>query len=523
MADQTLPATIINRLRHNLQAAAIPATDDDLAGIVEKGFLSRMPDFERLLEETSGEVVPDYLGWEAPPKTRRPTSIHLPPNGERGIGPVATQLRNRERSPVELVEACLAQVAARDPQTNAMQLLLAEEARAAAHKAEAEIAAGYHRGLLHGVPVAVKDLLAMAGTVTTAGSKILAGHVTDYDATAVARLRAAGAIIIGKTRMSEYAYSPGSNNSHYGSTANPHNLDHDAGGSSSGSAAAVATGMAYAALGSDTGGSIRIPATHCGVVGFKPTYGRLSLHGAVPLSWSLDHLGPLTQTVADSAIMLLALSGHDPLDRRTRQNQPSPVPEHLHEGVAGLRIGVLRDDGSGNRLASDEVLGAWRAGLARLEAAGATLVELDMLEMERLRLLNVGIMAMEAAAYHTPNLRTRLDDFGPFMRQRVLAAFAYGPGAFQRAQQARAVLRQRCLAYFQQVDLISTPPVPEVAPPLGTPTPTFFTGPFNLLGWPAIVVPCGRSSSGVPLAMQLVGKPWDEATVLRAAAVVEAR
>jgi aspartyl-tRNA(Asn)/glutamyl-tRNA(Gln) amidotransferase subunit A len=337
----------------------------------------------------------------------------------------------------------------------------------------------------------------------------------------VARLRAAGAVIVGKTRMSEFAYSPGSNNGHYGPTANPFDPARDTGGSSSGSGAAAATGMAFAALGSDTGGSIRIPAAHCGLVGVKPTHGRASLAGAVTLSWSLDHPGPLARSVADAALLLELIAGPDPRDGRTLRPAPAFGAVGVTASARGLRVGLLRDDGTGQPLGSEAV----RAGVARaaeaLGAAGAELLELDVPEIDDLRLLNGALIAMEAGALHLPWLRARLDDYGEFMRHRVLSVFAYGPADFVRGQQARAQLRRRCARLFEQIDVLALPCVPDIAPELGVPTPTTFTGPFNCLGWPAVSVPAGLSAEGLPLAVQLVAAPWDEHTALRATYAVE--
>ena len=531
------PEPIVERLRSNLRAAGIRFTEADIQGILEQGFLRTVAAFEAILERTPVKPIPDYLDfWEGPASEDVRARPEPPGSAEQGvaqgtdtdrrdatIGAIAERIRRREVSPVELTERALARIAERDPILNAFQLVLAEPARAAARRAEREIAAGTYRGPLHGVPIAVKDLLAMAGTPTTAGSKILAGWVTDFDATAVERLVSAGAVIVGKTRLSEFAYSPGSNNPHYGPTRNPHDLERDTGGSSSGSAAAVADGLVYGALGTDTGGSIRIPAALCGIVGLKPTYGRISLHGVVPLAWSLDHLGPMTRSVADAALMLAALAGPDPRDPRTRR-APPPVPSWLDGiggGVKGLRIGVLRNDGSGGVTGTPAALDAWHAGLAVLERAGAELVEIAVPELADLWILNSAILAAEAAAYHEPMLRARPTDFGPFVFQRLLTSYAYGPGAFVRAQQARAALRHRCAALFEHIDLLSTPAQPDAAPSLGTPAWTRLTGPFNILGWPAISVPVGTTADGLPLGLQLIGRPWDEATVLRAAWAIE--
>ncbi|HUZ02908.1 MAG TPA: amidase [Thermomicrobiaceae bacterium] len=524
---------LMGRARANLRAAGIDVEESDLEGMVERGFLANVAAFEAIASQTPTDLVPDYLkAWgderfgvpEPPPAAGG--SAPLPAAREAGhptLAETARRIQARAISPVELVEQTLARIAERDPALNAFQVVLADEARGAARQAEREIAAGDYRGPLHGVPIAAKDLLAMRGTRTTAGSKILADWETDFDAAAIERLRAAGAVIVGKTRMSEFAYSPASNNAHYGPTHNPWNLEHDTGGSSSGSGSAVADGLVYGALGSDTGGSIRMPAALCGIVGLKPTFGRVSLHGAVTLSWSLDHLGPMTRGVRDAALMLQVLAGPDARDPRARA---VPVPDYaaaLESGVRGLRVGVLGDDGSGRPLGTDEALAAWRGGLAALERNGAELVEIDLPGMQDLRVLNSAIIAMEAAAYHQPMLRQRLGDFGGFMRHRILSAYAYGPASLVQAQQARIARRRQFDAIFARVDLLSTPSMPYGAPLLEDPgRNTVFTGPFNALGWPAITVPVGLTAERLPLGIQLAGRPWDEATVLRAAAVVEA-
>ncbi|MEK7824162.1 MAG: amidase, partial [Candidatus Eisenbacteria bacterium] len=529
MSGSEAPGWIVDRLRRNLRDEGILLDERDLERILETGLLRTALAFEALDADNPGDVVPDYVAarGEAAPRASAapapgppgPRTIAVAP--EDSIAAIAESIWSRRISPVELTERALERIAARDPELNAFQLVLTELARASARAAEAEIAAGRYLGPLHGVPVAVKDLLSLAGTPTTAGSKILGDRVSEVTAAAVERLLEAGAVIVGKTRLAEFAYSPGSNNPHYGPTRNPHDPTRDTGGSSSGSGAAVAAGMVFAALGTDTGGSIRIPASLCGIVGLKPTFGRVSLDGAVPLSWSLDHLGPMTRTVADAALMLEALAGHDARDPRT---PPVPVPaysEGLESGVRGLRIGVVGDDGAGEPLGTREAEDAWHAGLAALASAGATLVPIDLPVMAQLRVVNGALLAMEAATYHRRWLRERAADYGEFARLRLLSAHAYAPGAFIRAQQARAALRATVDALVAHLDLLSTPTMPEAAPPLGVPAPTRFTAPFNLLGWPAISVPVGRSAGGLPLGLQLTGKPWDEATLLGAARVVE--
>lgn len=527
MSSSALDASqMLERLRINLHAAGIPATDTDFENFLESGSLPFYETFERALSLLSGDTLPDYLAaWSpagAPEIAAAATSSAPTSASTTTIAGVAPLLRSRQLSPVELTEEALQRIKQRDSTLNAFQLALNEQARAAARRAEQEIAAGNYRGPLHGVPVAIKDLLAMGGTVTTAGSKVHANRVTNYDSAAVERLSAAGAIIVGKTRLSEFAYWPGSTNPHYGLTHNPWNLAHDTGGSSSGSAAAVADGLVFGALGSDTGCSIRIPAAFCGIVGLKPTFGRASLYGCDPLSWSLDHLGPLTRSVEDAALLLAALAGYDERDPRTRRNSEFALPANLHGGVKGLRIGALREDGSGRAFANEETLAGWRKALAALEEQGAILVEIDLPEMEQMRSISGSLLAMEAATVHAPMLAAHYDLYGPFARGRLVRAFMYGPRDLVRAQQARQTIRRRWDRIFDRVDLLSAPAHHDAAPKLGDPASTALMNSFNALGWPAITVPCGLNQAGLPLSIQLIGRPWDEATMFRAAQSVEA-
>jgi AtzE family amidohydrolase len=529
MGGPKTPDWMVDRLRANLRAEGIPLTDQDLGRILELGLLRTAIAFEALDAGIPNDRLPDHLaGWgDAPPEIPPPPApLALGASAETdgpqdSISAIAERIRSGHVSPVELAERALETIAERDPELNAFQLVLSEHARESARAAERDIAAGRYLGPLHGVPVAIKDLLDMAGTPTTAGSRVLDPAPRAASATAVERLEAAGAVIVGKTRLPEFAYSPGSNNPQFGPTRNPHDPTRDAGGSSSGSGAAVATGMVFAALGSDTGGSIRIPASLCGIVGLKPTFGRVSLHGAVPLSWSLDHVGPMTRSVADAALMLEALAGADPRDPRTRSIPVPSVTPRLLAGVRGLRIGVLGNDGETEPLGTPEALAAWRTGLEALTSAGATLEAMDLPELATSRVINYAIIALEAAVHHRPWLRERSADYGEFARLRLLSAYGYRSGAYLRAQQARATLRATMDESFERMDVLSTPTMPDGAPLLGVPAPTRFTAPFNLLGWPAISVPVGRTAGGLPLGLQLAGRPWDEATVLRAAGVVE--
>lgn len=521
---------LADRLRANLRAAEIPAPEVDVERLIEEGALSRMEPYLRALRDVDDSVEPDYV-----PVAAVVASDAAARGEQRGSGPgddlssdtvsgVAALLRDGAVSPVELVERALRRIEERDGALNAFQLVLDDRARAAARHAEAEIARGEWRGPLHGVPVAVKDLFDVAGTVTTAGGRRASWPPSAVDAAAVARLEQAGAVVVGKTRLPEYAFWPGSTNPHYGPTANPRDPSRDAGGSSSGSAAAVADGMAHAALGSDTGGSIRIPAAFCGVVGLKPTYGRVSLEGCVPLAWSLDHGGPLTRSVEDAGLLLDVLSGAQAStsDAAPRAGGLSPSTDlDASTELSGWRVGVLGDDGTDRPLASDEALEQWRRSLRALEAAGATLIDVDLPEMATLRAVNFLILSAEAASYHTSGLRERYDEYGEPCRSRLLTGFAYDATDLVQAQRKRRAIRRRWERLLGRFDLMSTPSQPDVAPALGGMGSVKFTSPFNALGWPALSVPFGAGEGGLPLATQLVGAPWREDLVLRAGRALE--
>ncbi len=439
----------------------------------------------------------------------------------RSIAEVGRLIQTGEVSPVELAEASLTAIDRANPVLNAFRTTTPERALKQARAAEAEIRSGAYRGPLHGIPIAVKDLMDMRGETTPAGSKVLADVVAGEDSEVVRLLDEAGAVIVGKTSMPEFAFSPASNNSHYGPVPNPWDHSRDSGGSSSGSGAAVAAGLVLGATGSDTGGSIRMPATLCGIAGIKPTFGRVSGRGAATLSWSLDHMGPMTRTVEDAAIMLKIMAGVDPGDPRTRRVPVDDYPATVEQGVAGLRVGVLTDDGLGP-LGTPAVLEGLRAGASALEEARAQLVEIAAPELSDLSALYGTILVLEAAAAYEHFLAHRLDDLGDFARDRMLVAYAYSPLTFVRAQQARTILRERIAERLRGVDLLALPGMPHEAPPLGVvQSNTRFTGAFNALGWPAMVVPVGLGEGGLPVAIQLVARPWMEALVFRAARVIE--
>jgi aspartyl-tRNA(Asn)/glutamyl-tRNA(Gln) amidotransferase subunit A len=434
---------------------------------------------------------------------------------------VAELVARREVSPVELTQLSLDAIEQANPTQNSFRLVMPERALEAARAAEAEIAAGTYRGPLHGMPIAVKDLVDIAGETTAAGSKVLADRVASEDSEVVRLLREAGSVITGKTSMPEFAFSPGSNNQHYGPVPNPWNTERDTGGSSSGSGAAVASGLVYGATGSDTGGSIRMPATLCGIVGLKPTFGRVSARGGVTLSWSLDHFGPMTRTVLDAAIMLDVLAGYDAGDPRTRRVPAGGYADAVEGGVEGLRIALVTDDGGGP-MGTPGVMDGLKAGVRTLEDAGAIVEEVVVPELVEFSALYGALLVIEAAAYYETFLRDRPDDLGEFARDRLLLAYAYSPAFFVQGSQARAAIRRTIEERLAGFDLVAVPGMPHEAPPLGVVQQnTRYTGPFNALGWPAIVVPVDLGADNLPVAIQLAARPWQEPLVLRAGRVVE--
>ncbi len=438
-------------------------------------------------------------------------------------------IARKEVSPVEVVRAHLERVTALDGRLKAFITVCGEQAVDAARAAEARLMAGNAAGPLLGVPYGPKDLYHTEGVRTTGGSKILADFVPAQDATVVARLAVAGLIVLGKLNMHEFAYGPEGLNAHYGDARNPwdRNAHRIAGGSSSGSGVAVAAALVPGALGSDTGGSIRIPASLCGISGVKPTYGRVSRAGVLPLSWSMDHAGPMARTVEDCALMLGAMAGYDPADPTT---SVLPVPDYaaaLTGDVKGLRVGLLRAHFTD--VAAPEVRAAVEKAAKTLEQAGAVVDEVNLAEVVHVPSASFAIVATEALAYHAEWMRTRAAEYQPDVRERLrMGAFVSGVH-YVRAQQVRQLVRQEVDAVLARRDVLLAPATPIPAPVLGEKTTALgdgpsdvraalirFTRPFNFSGHPACSVPCGFTAGGLPIGMQLVGRPFDEATVMRA-------
>jgi aspartyl-tRNA(Asn)/glutamyl-tRNA(Gln) amidotransferase subunit A len=385
---------------------------------------------------------------------------------------------------------------------------------------------------LHGIPISIKDLFATRGVRTTAGSKVLAKWIPDFDATAVARLHQAGMVLVGKTNMHEFAYGVTNDNPHYGPARNPWDPTRVPGGSSGGSAAAVASSQCTASLGSDTGGSIRTPAAVCGVVGLKPTYGRVSRYGAIPLAWSLDHVGPLTKSVEDAAIMLAAIAGPDPNDPSASSR---PLPDYRKEmrgSIRGLRLGVPRRyffehvDPEIQKLVSEAI--------RQLESMGTTTVEVDIPDLESCSAMEAHITLAEAASYHEPYLKKQADDYSPGVRTNLEAGRYLLATDYVKSQRARTLLQRTFNEAFNRADVIVSPTLPAFSPPVGevwvqsgdlreNVIDAFlrFNIPYDLTGFPAISIPCGLSSIGLPIGLQIAGRAFDETTVLRVANAYE--
>lgn len=440
---------------------------------------------------------------------------------------VSEHVRAGRLSPVDVTQACLRQIELHGERLNPFITLTADLALAMARETEREIVAGTYRGPLHGIPLVLKDLLDTRGVRTTGGSRLFMERVPDEDATVVRLLREAGAVFLGKTGMPEFAVHPTSTNPVFGAVRNPWNPTYDTAGSSSGTAAALAAGMAYGGPGSDTGGSIRMPSAACGLVGLKPTWGRVSLRGVLPLCALHDHVGPMARTVRDAALLLDAMTRYDPNDPYSRADSSGASPvdsDQMETGLRGLRVAYLTDDGGGP--VEEEISDAVRAGVLTLERAGAGVDEMVIPILGTLWYDDDMIPPLEESeTAHDYGfwLHERPDDLTEGFRDFVERGLRRtGPEVMQARRNLSNVLYQveRALEGF---DLLLTPTLGMFPPPTGEERLELlrFTNPWNANGWPAISVPVGLSSEGLPIGMQIIARPWQEALLLRAARVIE--
>ena len=440
------------------------------------------------------------------------------------LAEAASALRARSVSSIELTTASIEQADRLDARLGTYLCRADEAALRAAEQADAELASGLDRGPLHGIPVGVKDIVATSDLPTTAQSLALDPRWGDRgDAVVVARLRAGGAVITGKTTTLEFAIGLPDPAKPFPLPRNPWSLDRWAGGSSSGTANGVAAGLFFAGIGTDTGGSIRMPSALCGITGLKPTFGRVPKSGVVPLSWSFDHVGPMARTARDCALMLEAIAGHDASDPLCADVATDAYVAALDGSVAGKRIGVLRRHHVDAPFVDPSAITAFESALAALEAGGARVEEVDVPAWDILNEACLPILMSEALAYHRRNLAERWEDYGVYTRQMIASALFYTSVDVIQARRVRRFVATEVDRVLDQVDVIATPTAGAGAPPadnldfataLMLPV---FTAPWNALGLPTISVPCGLTSDGLPVGLQLAGRRFDEVTVLRVA------
>ena len=434
-------------------------------------------------------------------------------------------VQTREVSPVDLTQACLTRIEKLDPRLKAFITVTAESAMTEARQAEAEIGRGEWKGPLHGIPIAVKDLAETAGVRTTAASAVLQHHIPSEDAEVVRRLRLAGAVLLGKLNLHEFAYGGSGVISHYGPARNPWNTAHITGGSSSGSAAAVAAGLCYGAIGTDTAGSIRLPAAYCGIVGLKPSYGLVSTRGIIPLSWSLDHVGPMTRTVSDAALVLQTIAHYDAHDICCQKYPPVYYPSALAEPVSTLRLATPREFWKEVDLEVEKAVDSAVAVLSRL-TAGVREISIPT-ESDRT------VVRCEPFVYHQRYLEAHEGEYHPETLRRIRSGADVSAAAY--IEKYRGLLGQRREVWhvFEEVDLLLTPTSPVLPPSVAEleEKPDELrsrelvmlrnTRPWNVFGLPAMSVPCGFSASGLPIGLQIIGSPGSEGVIMSLARAYE--
>lgn len=438
------------------------------------------------------------------------------------IAEAAQRIRARKLSPTELTRAHLDRIARIDPKLNAFITVTEEVALGAARAAEDEIGRGEYRGPLHGIPIALKDLFETAGIRTTAGSKFLADFVPRQDSEVARLLKSAGCVLLGKLNMHEWAFGATNLNPHYGPCMNPWDTARLSGGSSGGSGAAVAARLCMGAMGSDTRGSIRIPASFCGITGLKSTYGRVSLRGVFPLSWHLDHAGPMARSAYDVGLLLDAVAGYDGHDMWSADMPKGDYLAGIDSGVKDWLIGVA--DEASMSYATPEVAQAVSEAVRVFERLGAEVIPVNIRDwIEDSATASRLMVAADAAAYHSERLKTRPEDFAPETLARFQSDAAFSATDYAQARYTQATLARRARQLLSGLNVLLTPTMPIVTPRRddtaainGMRTASCYTSPFNMAGVPALSVPCGFSADGLPIGLQIVAQHWHEAIALRA-------
>lgn len=445
---------------------------------------------------------------------------------------LARAIKEKEVSPVEVTRQLLERIDSVDGKLNAFITVLSEESLAAASRSEKEILANEPKGPLHGVPVGLKDIIYTRGIKTTMGSEIFNDYVPDYDATVVEKLKGAGAIIVGKLNTHQFAYGPTGDRSYFGPARNPYDSTKITGGSSAGSGAAVAAALCYAALGTDTGGSVRIPASCCGIVGMKPTFGRVSKYGVFPLSWTLDHVGPMTRTVEDNALLLGVLAGHDARDPYSAREDTEDFTRKLDQGIEGSIVGIPSPFYFEN--VEEEVNAKVRQAIETLHDLGAEVREVKIPHIREAVSAQRLTLASEAFTVHRERLRTQSERFEAEVRERLLTGETTRAYEYVEAQQIKHLAVREFNQALEEVDVLVSPTTPLLPTDIDQRKVDFngykehirsaitrLAGPTNLNGFPALSVPCGFSRSGLPIGLQLTGKPLDEANLYRFGLAVE--
>ena len=449
---------------------------------------------------------------------------HLPDIQYQSITEIAPRIRNGDLSPVDLVDSLLRQISRLEPSVNAFLEVWSDSARTAARLAEGEIKSGRYIGPLHGIPIGLKDLIDVAERKTTGGSKVLADNIANSDATVVKRLKAAGAILMGKLNLVEFAFGTTGLNPYTGDVKNPWDKTRITAGSSSGSAAAVACGMIPGSLGSDTGGSIRMPASVCGIAGLKPTYGRIPRTGVLDLSWSMDHIGPMARTTEDCALLLNALAGSDNADLTSYAGPTEDFTSQLKKGLGLIRIGVPT-----NYFFEDpvdpEISEAVLSSINTMVLNGAEVVEVSMPWVDKGRAINLGVIRPEAVSVHESLMAENANLYTPDLRRRIQSGSSITAIDYIHAQRARQWFNQQMSESMKQVDVLITPTVPIQTPTIkqcksdkngeAASQLPMFTSVFDVTGQPSHSIPCGFTSGGMPIGMMITGHPYDEKTVLR--------